>query len=157
LEPLGVFRRMLVPLDGSKDAEQVMPHATALAELTAAQVLLVEVVKPVFMPAMEYAVAFGPVDESAADATALLVERAADYVSSLAVQVRRRHPTLDVQTDVRTDVSPARAILDTGRTQGSDVVAMTTHGRGMSRLMVGSVADKVLRGGPRALLVVRPE
>ena len=161
LEPLGVFHRMLLPVDGSGYSEQVVPHAMALAELTGAQVLLVEVVKPVFtpafMPAMEYTMANVPPEEYAADATASLVERAADYVSSLAVKLRLQYAMLDIQTEVRTDASPARAILDTASAQGSDVVAMTTHGRGMRRLMIGSVADKILRGGPRALLVVRPE
>jgi nucleotide-binding universal stress UspA family protein len=161
LEPLGVFHRMLLPVDGSGYSEQVVPHAMALAELTAAQVLLLEVVKPIltpaFMPAMEYVVAYAPPEEYATEATASQVERAADYVSSLAVKLRRQYATLDIQTEVRTDASPAKAILETARTQGSDVVAMTTHGRGMRRLMIGSVADKILRGGPRALLVVRPE
>ncbi len=161
LEPLGVFHRMLLPVDGSGYSEQVIPHAMALAELTEAQVLLLEVVKPVFTPAftpaMEYTVVYAPPEEYATDATASLVERAADYVSSLGVKLRRQHPMLDVQTEVRTEASPARAILDAASAQGADVVALTTHGRGMSRLMVGSVADKVLRGGPRALLLVRPE
>ncbi len=161
LEPLGVFHRMLLPVDGSGYSEQVVPHAMALAGLTDAQVLLLEVVKPVFtpafMPAMEYVVAYAPPEEYATEATASQVERAADYVSSLAVKLRRQYATLDIQTEVRTDASPAKAILDTAQAQGTDVVAMTTHGRGMRRLMIGSVADKILRGGPRALLVVRPE
>lgn len=161
LEPLGVFHRMLLPVDGSGYSEQVVPYAMALAELTAAQVLLLEVVKPVytpaFAPAMEYAVAYAPPEEYAADATASLVERAADYVSALAVKLRRQYATLDIQTEVRTDAAPARAILETAREQGTDLVAMTTHGRGMRRMMIGSVADKILRGGPRAMLVVRPE
>jgi nucleotide-binding universal stress UspA family protein len=161
LEPLGVFHRMLVPVDGSGHSEQIVPHALALAELTEAQVLLLEVVKPVFtpafMPALEIAGTFAPPDEYAFEATEPLVERAASYVSALATRLRRQHATLDIETEVRTDASPAAVIIETAKAQGADVVAMTTHGRGMSRLVVGSVADKVLRGGPRALLVVRPE
>ncbi len=161
LEPIGAFQRIVVPVDGSGYAEQVVPHAMALAEITAAQVLLLEVVKPVFtpafMPAMEYAVAYAPPEEYATEATEALVERAASYVSSLAARLRRQYPTLDIRTEVRTDASPARVIIETARAQGADAVALATHGRGMSRLMVGSVADKVLRGGPKAMLVVRPQ
>jgi nucleotide-binding universal stress UspA family protein len=161
LPPIGPFERMLIPLDGSGYAEQVVESAMALAELTSAQVLLFTVVKPVLVPAytaaMEIAGSFSPPEEYAESATHAQVERAADYVSSLAAQQRGKHPTLDVQTEVRTEPSPATAILETARAQGADIVAMATHGRGMSRLVVGSVADKVLRGGPRALLVVRPE
>ncbi len=161
LEPIGAFQRMLVPVDGSGYAEQVVPHAMALAELTGAQVLLLEVVKPVFtpafMPAMEYAVAYAPPEEYATEATHTLVERAADYVSNLAIKLRRQYPMLDIQNEVRTDATPARVILETADKRGSDVVALATHGRGMSRFVVGSVADKVLRAGPRAMLVVRPQ
>jgi nucleotide-binding universal stress UspA family protein len=161
LRPIGPFERMLVPVDGSGYAEQVLPHAMALAELTEAQVLLLEVVKPVFtpafMPAMEYAVAYAPPEEYAVEATHTLVERAADYVSNLAIKLRRQYATLDIQSEVRTEATPARVILDVAQAQGSDVVALATHGRGMSRFVVGSVADKVLRAGPRAMLVVRPQ
>lgn len=161
LEPIGPFKRMLVPVDGSGYSEQAVPHAMAIAELTGAQVLLLEVVKPVFtpafMPAMEYAVAYAPPEEYATEATQTLVERAADYVSNLAIKLRRQYPTLDIRSEVRTDATPARVILDAAQAQGSDVVALATHGRGMSRFVVGSVADKVLRAGPRAMLVVRPQ
>jgi nucleotide-binding universal stress UspA family protein len=160
LEPMGVFHRMLVPLDGSGYAEQVLPAAMALAQLTEAQVLLLEVVKPVFTPAFtpaaEYAAVYAAPDEFAADATHAMVERAASYVSSLATKLRLQHPSLDIRTEVRTEAAPAMTILETAKAQGSDVVALATHGRGMSRLMVGSVADKVLRGGPSALLLIRP-
>ncbi len=161
LEPIGPFHRMLVPVDGSGYSEQVVPDAMALAGLTDAQVLLLEVVKPVFtpafLPAMEYAVAYAPPEDYAAEATQSLVERAADYVSNLAIKLRRQYPTLDIQSEVRTEAMPARVILEAAVAQGSDVVALATHGRGMSRFVVGSVADKVLRAGPRAMLVVRPQ
>jgi nucleotide-binding universal stress UspA family protein len=161
LGPIGAFKRMLVPLDGSGYAEQIVPYAMALAELTGAHVLLLEVVKPVytpaFMPAMEFAVAYAPPEEFAADATQALVEGAASYVSGLAAKLRRRHPTLNVQSEVRTESTPAKVIIETARATASDLVALATHGRGMSRLVVGSVADKVLRGGPRAMLAVRPQ
>ena len=161
LEPIGPFQRMLVPVDGSGYSEQVVPHAMALAGLTGAQVLLLEVVKPVFtaafMPAMEYAVAYAPPETYATEATHTLVERAADYVSNLAIKLRRQFPMVGIQTEVRTDATPARVILEAASEQGTDVVALATHGRGMSRFIVGSVADKVLRAGPRAMLVVRPQ
>ena len=161
LEPGGPFKRMLVPLDGSGYSEQVVPHAMAVAEITGAEVRLLEVVKPVFtpafMPAMEYAVAYAPPEEYATDATNTLVERASDYIANLALKLRRQHPLLDIQSEVRTDSTPARVILDVVQAQGCDVVALATHGRGMSRFVVGSVADKVLRAGPRAMVVVRPQ
>ncbi len=161
LTRMPAFDRLLVPLDGSAYSEQIVPPAMALAELTGAHVLLLEVVKPVFTPAftpaMEYTMSYAPPEEYAVEATASMVEQAAGYVSSLAARLRRWHPTIDIQTDVRTESRPAQVIIETAAANGTDLVALATHGRGMSRLVVGSVADKVLRGGPRAMLVVRPQ
>jgi nucleotide-binding universal stress UspA family protein len=54
------------------------------------------------------------------------------------------------------EMSAAQTILEFARSHGVDVIAMATHGRGASRLFVGSVADKVLRGSDLALLAYRP-
>jgi nucleotide-binding universal stress UspA family protein len=50
----------------------------------------------------------------------------------------------------------ATALLDLARARGADLIAMTTNGRGMSRLIVGSVADKLIRGSELPLLLFRP-
>ena len=55
-------------------------------------------------------------------------------------------------------LDPASEILDTSRGQKADLIAMTTHARsGVSRWMLGSVTEKVLRGAGVPLLVVRPQ
>ena len=52
---------------------------------------------------------------------------------------------------------PATAILDDASTHGVDLIALATHGRGgLKRLLVGSVADKVVRGATTPVLVYRP-
>lgn len=62
-----------------------------------------------------------------------------------------------VDTTVMVDEQPARAILDLARRVGADLIAMSTHGRGgVRRLMLGSVADKVVRGADAAVLLIRP-
>lgn len=54
-------------------------------------------------------------------------------------------------------LQPATAILDEASTSGCDLIAIATHGRGgLKRLLVGSVADKVLRGAITPVLVYRP-
>ena len=55
------------------------------------------------------------------------------------------------------DDHPANALLRCVSTYKTDLIAMATHGRGASRLVVGSVADKVLRGAGRPVLLVRPQ
>jgi len=72
------------------------------------------------------------------------------------------HPTVlqsgGLEVDWRVVVAPhiARAILDFVSAHEIDVIAMSTHGRGASRLLIGSVADKVLRGSEVPLLLRRP-
>jgi nucleotide-binding universal stress UspA family protein len=61
-----------------------------------------------------------------------------------------------VSFEVSSSLSAASAILDAAKSRSADLVAVATHGRGASRFVLGSVADKVLRGTSGAVLVVRP-
>jgi nucleotide-binding universal stress UspA family protein len=63
---------------------------------------------------------------------------------------------VSVEAVVLIDAHPARALLDHVRSTGADLIVMSTHGRGLSRLFVGSVADKVLRGSNCPTLIRRP-
>ena len=63
----------------------------------------------------------------------------------------------NVETHAVVSQSPAQAILDAARAYSVDVVAMTTSGRGASRVMIGSVADKVMRASALPLLLCRPQ
>jgi nucleotide-binding universal stress UspA family protein len=52
----------------------------------------------------------------------------------------------------------AQGILDLAQSRGADVIVIATHGRsGIQRLVLGSVADKVIRGADLPVLVVRPQ
>jgi nucleotide-binding universal stress UspA family protein len=61
---------------------------------------------------------------------------------------------IDAQIVVEPRIGPA--ILDFARVHDIDVIAMSTHGRGMSRFLLGGVADKVLRGSGLPMLLYRP-
>jgi nucleotide-binding universal stress UspA family protein len=62
-----------------------------------------------------------------------------------------------VETQTLMHAHPARAILEYARDHGMDLIAVATHGRGAGgRLLVGSVADKVLRGASIPVLIHRP-
>ena len=63
---------------------------------------------------------------------------------------------MKVEATVIVHTNPARALIEHIEQTGADLVAMATHGRGMSRLFVGSVVDKVLRAGGRPSLIMRP-
>lgn len=149
------FRTMLVPVDGTPFAEDVLPHAAAIADASRAKLVLLHVVTPVAPPAPEIPSAYVPPVELISDLTDALAERSRRYTARLTERLRLTHPTLDVRDQVVVGDSIARAIIQATERQCADCVAMATHGRGLSRLVVASVADKVVRDGPGAILLTR--
>jgi nucleotide-binding universal stress UspA family protein len=156
---------ILVPLDGSTWAEMVLPAAVALASVLGARLTLLKVVAPVVAMVPAAAAMLGELPYvgtgSAApmiddDATRRAVERAQGYLEHVLDRVRFEHPELVVAGHVFTDDHASAAILRMARDVGAEIVAMTTHGRGTSRLIVGSTVDRVLAGRTGATLVVRP-
>lgn len=145
------FRRVLVPLDGSRLAEQVIRHAVAVAGGAGARFLLFQVVPPLLAYGRwgaEYAAYAHHTERRAAAAAA--------YLDQVAARLARQD--LPVGTRVVVHAQPAVAILEQIAAARIDLVAMATHGRGgVVRMMLGSVADKVLRGSPVPLLLLRPE
>ncbi len=157
-EPL--IERLHIPLDGSELAEQILEPALALAAAAQAEITLIRVVQQLAPASNE--IAKGNVSWIR---PALLMrmneldrrERATaeEYLERLAEQLRPR--TSRVQTRVVSQVSPATAILDDASAHGADLIALATQGRGgLKRLLVGSVADKVLRGATIPILLQRP-
>ena len=151
-------RDFLIPVDGSKLAEQVIDRVLDEAADTASKLTLFQVVRPVPQvvadPNVGYAVvSTAIVDDGATEAARSLAER---YVTELAGRVRARRPRLFVETRVIVAEAVAQAIIAAADAVQADAIAMTTHGRGASRLIVGSTADKVLRGAAVPLLVYRP-
>jgi nucleotide-binding universal stress UspA family protein len=154
-----VPRHVLIPLDGSELAEQVLEPALALAAAQAEYTLL-RVVKQ--MTPASYDPASGRVSGLRESLLKQLQEldrrnwtEAQDYLERLAERLRAR--SLTVQTRVVSHEQPALAILDDASTHGADLIALATRGRGgLKRLLLGSVADKVVRGATKPILVCRP-
>ncbi|MGA2619975.1 MAG: universal stress protein [Thermoguttaceae bacterium] len=153
LEPEPALRRMLVPLDGSELAEQVREPAIALGGLMGAEYVLVRVVQSSSFPA-GYPVSA----ESPAAGQPRLERRKAEAQAYLdRVAERLRAEAFRVQTHVVVGESVATAVLDIARDKDVDVIALATHGRGgLKRLLLGSVADKIVRGTFTPVLVYRP-
>lgn len=142
------FGRILVPLDGSKPSERVLDPVLDLAEPMGATVVLLRVVAPHTVLGTRVM----PVSE------ALLEEvkaRAAEYLDG--VEERLRSRGVEVESVVVDDPQPALAILEVAEREDVDLVALATHGYGgMRRAVIGSVADKVLRGVEVPLLLLGP-
>ncbi len=160
LAPEPVVRRVLIPLDGSELAEQILEPALALGAATQAEYTLLRVVKQ--MAAASYDPASGRVSglrESLLKQMQVMDRQqwteAQEYLERLAGGLRAR--SLTVQRRVIPHEQPAAAILDDAQKNAADLIALATHGRGgLKRLLLGSVADKVVRGAATPVLVYRP-
>jgi nucleotide-binding universal stress UspA family protein len=136
-----MLRRILVPLDGSDHAKAAVPVATAIAIRTDAQMRLVHVVEvPEALAYPEYRA------EDRAWAEQELAGVAAGAASGrIAVSISVREGRILDQ------------IQQEGTEWQADLLVMTTHGRGgISRLWMGSIADRYVRSGSVPVLLVRP-
>ncbi|MGH8059264.1 MAG: universal stress protein, partial [Candidatus Entotheonellia bacterium] len=134
-------KQILVPLDGSAQAEAVLPYARQLAKSCGAELVLLRV-------AVASPLALDPVV-----AWASAVEEARDYVADLAERQRDGEVKIIARTRWGDPVEEILAYVDEAHI---DLIAMTTHGRsGWKRWVLGSVAQTVLRRTSVPVLLVR--
>jgi len=149
LDHAATIKRILIPLDGSACAEQILSPATALGALMGAEFTLLQVIAPHFA---HYRLEW-PTTRPGALSTQLRA-RAQAYLDRVAELLGAQ--SLVVHTAV-VDGQPTPAILEYACEHGIDLVAIATHGRGGSpRLLLGSVADKIVRGASMPVLLYRP-
>lgn len=142
------FSRIVVPLDGSKLAEQILPEVAALASRLNSTVSLLQVLAPVTYSQeqiMQPEMPWWEDDIATADA---YLARAAGYLIA---------EGLTVSKDVVLSDDIATAILDYSARSRADIIALATSGGGgMSRFVFGTVADEVTRKSTSSLLVFHP-
>lgn len=145
-----VFEHVLIPLDGSALAEEILDPALALGALMDARYTLMQAIE---VPMLGYAPAaqVAGLDERVVEQWRAEVRA---YLDRVAERLRARG--LEVHTHVAL-APPALAIIDYAREHAADLIALSTHGRGgLARLILGSVADKVVRGADVPVLIQRP-
>lgn len=150
-----MFKKILVPVDGSDLAEQALEPALTLAvkagAKTQGQLLLLRI--PLFHSIMtaahaEYG-AIAPIGPSLEQARS----DARNYLRALTERYERPDVTLETHL-IEGDV--AGTIVDTAVSQDVDLIVMSTHGySGVTRWLMGSIAEKVLRSAPCPVLIVR--
>lgn len=154
--PFVPFKHILVPLDGSELATGVIETALALASCCEARISLLRIVEPIQLLTTETAIPFAfplPVDDDIS--TKRLAERAGRELTQVAHSLSGRViGEVDPHVIVARDVG--QAIVDFALASAVDAIAMSTHGRGASRLLVGSVADKVIRSAALPMLLQGP-
>jgi nucleotide-binding universal stress UspA family protein len=146
------IRRILVTLDGSPFAERAIDAAVALGRPFGAEYALLMVVEPPLPIADPSGLMVVPV---AVDAEKQLREAAANYLEGVAARLRKEG--LTVTTHPVEAPAAAATIIEQADALRVDLIAIASHGAGgITRLVVGSVADKVIRGSAHPTLVVRP-
>jgi len=141
-----MYKRILLTLDGSELAEQALPHAVAHAERFQAELILLRVIKPLAKN-LDLPVA---VVRSAEETTRKLVY---EYLEQIAVGVREIGITVRVVT---VDGTPHEEIVRFAETEHVDLIVISTRGQsGLSRWLIGSVADRVTRGVSIPVLLAR--
>lgn len=150
------MKQIVVSVDGSNLATQVLPSATKLARAYGASIVLLQVVQPV--PMLTVHPYLGAVTDTAVTddvATQVLVDEAERHVEGL-VRKLREEGISNAESHVVLSASVPQAIIEFARSHHADLIAMSTHGRGVSRLIVGSVADKVRRSTEVSVLLQHP-
>ena len=144
---------VLVPLDGPPLAEQILGPAADLARLTGATVTLLRVV----LPPPAYGMDLPPYAAAGAADLALLEDlrhEAEAYLTRVALCPQPVGHA--VETRVVAHAHAATGLLEEAARTGCDLIALETHGRrGLPRLFLGSVADKVVRGAEVPVLLYR--
>jgi nucleotide-binding universal stress UspA family protein len=156
------MKTIVVPLDGSAVAEQILPYVRLLAPLLSARVRLLRVVsneEVAHVVAHDGALAHElgdwspPAQLDAPRVTDLLRQRAADYLGARAVELREAG--MDVDVVVRHG-APAEQIVELVEHDRESLIALATHGySGLRRWALGSVADKVLHAATTPVFLVR--
>jgi nucleotide-binding universal stress UspA family protein len=147
-----VFQRILIPLDGSARSEAIVAPALALGQSTQAEYTLLHIVAPFIVGVTPPFLAPRDFDP---ERTGRLQAEAQSYLDAVAELLRETGAR--VQTRVVVSEQTAAVILEEAGRHNSDLIAISTIGRsGLVRLLIGSVADKVLRGTALPLLLYRP-
>jgi nucleotide-binding universal stress UspA family protein len=146
-----MYKRILVPLDGSKRAEAILPHVEQLAQRYGARVIFFRVVEPppVTVPRRQ------PDLNLYRQEVESLTEEAKAYLKAIVGEFDQ------LGIDSRTELSQGdvvEAIIDAAARNEVDLIAMTSHGRsGLAQVFYGSVAAGVLQRVDRPLLLVRSQ
>lgn len=142
----GVFKTILVPLDGSPFAERALPVAVALAAETGGDLALIRVV-PLVPPAEDEPGVISYLDEHR-------IAVAQEYIAQAAARTHR-DPLPSAEAYIAADI--VAGILGRALDVGADLIVISSHGRSWpSPSALGSVATKLTRESPVPLLVLGP-
>lgn len=148
-----MIQHLLVPLDGSKLAESALPIALEVAQKFDSDITLLRVVLPPYVVTHTAGATYASLISSLRDAA---FEEAESYLKAQKGSLQGQG--FRVHAKVIEGELVANVILDAAQKVPANLIVISTHGRGgFSRLVFGSVADKVIRQSTIPVLIVRSQ
>ncbi|MFO7964123.1 MAG: universal stress protein [Desulfobacterales bacterium] len=144
-----MYKTILVPLDGSRRAEAILPHVEQITHPKDGQLIFLMVVDQPFLPERDEVADLSRYQEA-------FEKRKQDALTYLE-KIKNKYTAKGFAVDVRVGAGPVVShILKTGDEMNADVIAMSSHGYGGSeRLFYGSTAAGILQRVDRPLLIIR--
>jgi len=140
-----MYRHILIPTDGSNPAELGMAHGLALAKSVGAKVSVIFVVEPFSEMSGRFLEVVARYAELRKEQARDVLDRAAKAAKEASVSCE----TIQVENE-----QPHQAIIAAAEDKGCDLIVMSSHGRGgLSKLLLGSVTNKVLTHAKTPVLV----
>ena len=139
-----MYKKILVPTDGSEFAEKAQRHALFLAKVSGAEIVAVSVTENNFVNGL-------PLDDEVYQLNQILNERSEENLKEFD---KLNEDNIKITHVVR-EGSPAKVILEVAKEEDVDLIVMGSSGKsGFDRFIMGSVADKVVNSAKCAVLVV---
>ena len=139
-----MYKKILVPTDGSEFAKKAQKHALFLASVSGAEIVAVSVTENNFVNGL-------PLDDEIYQLNQVLNERSEENLKEFD---KLNEDDIKI-THVIREGSPARVILEVANEEQVDLIVMGSSGKsGFDRFIMGSVADKVVNSAKCAVLVV---
>ena len=146
-----MYHCILVPLDGSKRAEAILPHVEELAMRFGAKLIFLQVVEPPpIITGSEV-----PYMEGFQEQMEEMTKQAGLYLKSVRGEFREK----GIESRMQVIHGPVvEGVISIAESQEADLIAITSHGRSrLSRVFYGSVAAGILHRADRPLLVIRSD
>ncbi len=145
-----MFQKILVPVDFSQYEDEILGYAREIAGKFNASIDLIHVI-----PNMDY---FTPYESFMAAENIVAIQKGVEgEVEKDLEEVAKKLPDIPLKKAIRTGVAFVE-ILDYVNSEGIDLIIMGTRGRGgLEHIIIGSVAEKVLRKSPCPVLTIRPK
>jgi nucleotide-binding universal stress UspA family protein len=143
-----MYKKILVPLDGSPLAEAVLPHAEGLAKSEGAEIVLVCVA----VTPPRYIFVHNPAEGN--NIIHIIEKETEDYMKAEVAKLQDEGVKV---TGITREGAATEKILEAAEDTHADMIAMSTHGySGVQRWLMGSIADRVVRYSHIPVMLIHP-